>query len=93
MSKDPVVLNSQGMQALQRGDAKAATIAFAAAVKADPSAAILHYNLANAHALGGDAKAQLVALNAALDRDPYMAHALLARGRLHEHEGRAADAL
>jgi tetratricopeptide (TPR) repeat protein len=32
-------------------------------------------------------------LNAALDRDSYMAHALLARGRLHEHEGRAADAL
>ena len=93
MSKDPVVLNSQGMQALQRGDAKAAAIAFAAAVKADPAAAILHFNLANAHALAGDAKAQLVALNAALDRDPYMAHALLARGRLHEHEGRTADAL
>ena len=51
MSKDPVALNSQGMQALQRGDAKAAALAFAAAVKADPAAAILHYNLANAHAL------------------------------------------
>lgn len=93
MSKDPVALNSQGMQALQRGDAKAAIVAFAAAVKADPAAAILHYNLANAHALAGKTAPQLEALNAALDLDPYMAHALLARGRLHEHEERAAEAL
>jgi aspartate beta-hydroxylase len=93
MIMDPAALNSQGMAALRRGDAAAAVAAFAAAVKADPEAAILHYNLANAHALAGSGAAQIDALNAALDRDPYMPHALLARGRLAETQGQAATAL
>jgi aspartate beta-hydroxylase len=90
---NPAMLNQQGMTALQRGDAAAAVAAFSAAVAADPAAAILHYNLANAHAMAGNAAAQLAALDAALDRDPYMAHALLARGAAHEQQGRMADAL
>ena len=93
MSSDPVVLNQNGMAALSQGDAAAAIAHFSAAVAADPTAAILHYNLANAHSLGGNVAAQLEALNAALDNDPYMAHALLARGRLHEHQGETAPAL
>ncbi|WP_298198760.1 aspartyl/asparaginyl beta-hydroxylase domain-containing protein [Novosphingobium sp.] len=93
MSTDPVALNQQGMIALRQGDAATAVRAFTAAVAADPDAAILHYNLANAQALAGDAAAQLEALNAALDRDPYMPHALLARGKLAEAQGQAAAAL
>jgi aspartyl/asparaginyl beta-hydroxylase (cupin superfamily) len=93
MTVDPVALNSQGMQALRQGNAQAEVAAFSAAVAADPAAAILHYNLANAHALAGNAAAQLEALNAALDRDPYMPHALLARGKLAEAQGHAAAAL
>ncbi|MEI6487138.1 MAG: aspartyl/asparaginyl beta-hydroxylase domain-containing protein [Sphingomonadales bacterium] len=81
------------MAALRQNDAPRAIAAFAAAVAADPAAAILHYNLANAHALAGDAAAQHTALNNALDRDPYMAHALLARGRLAHALGHAAAAL
>jgi len=93
MTADPAQLNRTGMAALQSGDAPRAVRAFEAAVAADPSAAILWYNLANAHALAGADDAQLKALETALDRDPYMAHALLARGRLHEHLGRPAAAL
>lgn len=93
MSKDPVALNSQGMMALQQGNAAAAVAAFTAAVAADPAAAILHYNLANAHALAGNPAAQMEALNAALDRDPYMPHALLARGVLAEEQGDRTAAL
>ena len=93
MSTDPVALNQQGMIALRQGDAATAVRAFTAAVAADPDAAILHYNLANAQGLAGDAAAQLEALNAALDRDPYMPHALLARGKLAEAQGQAAAAL
>lgn len=93
MTSDPTVLNQQGMAALSQGDAARAVAAFAAAAAADPAAAILHYNLANAHALAGNPAAQQDALDAALDRDPYMAHALLARGRLLENQGRMAEAL
>lgn len=93
MTADPAQLNRIGMAALQSGDAPRAVQAFQAAVAADPSAAILWYNLANAHALAEQDDAQLTALEAALDRDPYMAHALLARGRLHEHHGRTSAAL
>ncbi|OSZ63769.1 hypothetical protein CAP39_14100 [Sphingomonas sp. IBVSS1] len=93
MTADPVQLNRLGMAALGKGDTAAALRAFEAAVAADPNAAILWYNLANAHALADDAAAQLKALEAALDRDPYMAHALMARGQLHEKQGRTAEAL
>lgn len=93
MTPDPVALNRQGMMALRQGDAAAAIQAFAAAVAADPDEAILHFNLANAHALAGHAAAQLEALNAALDRDPYLPSALLARGKLAEAQGQAAAAL
>lgn len=92
-AQDPVALNQAGMMALRQGDAAKAIAAFTAAVAADPTAAILHYNLASAHALAGDGAAQLAALNAALDRDPYMPHALLARGRLAQAEGHHAAAL
>lgn len=90
---DPVRLNQIGMAALQAGDAAAAVQAFSAATAADPDAAILWYNLANAQALAGNATAQADALDAALDRDPYMAHALLARGRLHETSGNLQQAI
>lgn len=93
MTADPARLNQAGMAALQRGDAPAAIAAFRAATEADPAAAILWYNLANAHALADDHAARLHALDAALDRDPYMAHALLARGHAHEQAGNAAKAL
>ncbi|MBC2669992.1 aspartyl/asparaginyl beta-hydroxylase domain-containing protein [Novosphingobium piscinae] len=93
MTLDPVALNQQGMMALRRGDTAGAISAFTAAVSADPDAAILHFNLANAHAAAGNADAQLDALNAALDRDPYMPQALLARGQLAELQGYSAAAL
>lgn len=93
MNADPSALNQQGMDALRRGDAAGAVKAFAAAVAADPEAAILHYNLANAYGLAEKTTAQLEALNAALDRDPYMPHALLSRGQLAERQGLTAAAL
>lgn len=93
MTTDPSELNQQGMEALRQGDAARAVKAFISAVSADPESAILHYNLANAHALAGNLDAQLEALNAALDRDPYMPHALLSRGQLAETLGLAAAAL
>ena len=92
-AKDPVALNQAGMAALRQGNAETAIAAFTAAIAADSSAAILHFNLANAHALAANGSAQLGALNAALDRDPYMAPALLARGRLAEAQGHGAAAL
>lgn len=81
------------MAALSRRDGAAAVHAFAQAAAADPSAAVLWYNLANAHALLDDDQAQLQALASALTIDPYMAHALLARGRLQEALGQTAKAL
>jgi aspartyl/asparaginyl beta-hydroxylase (cupin superfamily) len=93
MADDPAQLNQVGMAALRRGDARAAIAAFVRAAAADPTAAILHYNLANAQALAGDTAAQAEALDAALDRDPFMVHALLARGRLAEARGDRAAAL
>jgi len=93
MAADAIKLNNTGMAAMSRGDAAAAIRAFQAAIAADPAAAILRYNLANAHALANDAVGQLEALEGALDLDPYMAHALLARGSLHEAEGRMKEAL
>jgi aspartyl/asparaginyl beta-hydroxylase (cupin superfamily) len=93
MTIDPAQQNRIGMDALRRGDANTAITAFTTALSADPAAAILWYNLATAHGLAGNASAQLEALNSALDHDPYMAHALLARGRLAESDGRPADAI
>ncbi|WP_310497733.1 aspartyl/asparaginyl beta-hydroxylase domain-containing protein [Sandarakinorhabdus sp.] len=90
---DPAQLNSIGMAALGRGDAAAAITALTAATTADPAAAILWYNLSNAHGLAGDAVAQSEALDSALERDPFMEHALLAKGRLQESIGDVAGAI
>ncbi|WP_353217887.1 aspartyl/asparaginyl beta-hydroxylase domain-containing protein [Sandarakinorhabdus sp.] len=81
------------MAALSRRDGATAVRAFAQATAIDPSAAVLWYNLANAHALLVDEQAQLAALETALTLDPYMAHALLARGKLHEALGQTRQAL
>ncbi len=93
MADDPGALNSAGLQALGAGRAVEAVALLRRAVAADPAAAQLWFNLATALNVAGDKPAEAAAIDAALVRDPFMAHALLAKGRLHEHAGDLPGAL
>lgn len=93
-AEDPGALNSAGLRALGEGRASEAAALLRRAVAADPASALLWYNLSTAlNAGGGTAAEESEALDAALDREPYLAHALLAKGRLLETAGDAAGAL
>jgi aspartyl/asparaginyl beta-hydroxylase (cupin superfamily) len=89
MSDDPAALNAAGLQALGAGDAATAAALLRRAVAADPASPLLWYNLSTALNVAGDETEEAAALDAALDRDPYLAHALLAKGRLAERRGDA----
>jgi len=87
MADDPAQLNAAGLQALGRGDARAAAALLARAAAADPASALLWYNLSTAHGAAGDLAAEGAALDKALDRAPYFDHALLGKGRMLENHG------
>jgi aspartyl/asparaginyl beta-hydroxylase (cupin superfamily) len=85
--------NSRGMQALNRGDHRAAAEAFRRAAAADPGVAALWRNLATACRGLGDDGGEREALEAALaaDRTDFMAW--LRKAQLHERRGEEALAL
>ena len=93
MSDNPAELNTAGLQALGRGDARTAAALLARAAAADPASPLLWYNLSTAHSVTGDQAAEAEALDKALDRDPYFDHALLCKGRLLEAQGHRVGAL
>jgi aspartate beta-hydroxylase len=88
----PVAHNILGIEALGRNDAAAAKRHFGAAVQADPGAAALRLNLANACRLGGDDAGEREALESALGTDQRNLMAHIRLGQLHERRGEAADA-
>ena len=87
--------NSQGMNALRRGDFREAVEAFERAVAADPSSGALLRNLASAHRGAGDDEGELVALERALDIDRRDVVAWMRKAELHQRRqenGEAFDA-
>ena len=87
--------NSEGMNALRRGDFRAAAVAFERAVAADPRSGALLRNLASAHRGAGDAAAELAALERALDVDRRDLVAWMRKAELHqrrEEKGEAFEA-
>src|SRR5215212_3422118 len=88
----PTAHNILGMEALGRKDAAAAQRHFEAAAKADPGAAALWLNLANAHRLAGNDNGERAALESALGTDQrnLMAHIRLAQ--LHERREETGEA-
>ena len=93
MTDNPAELNAAGLRALGAGQAAQAVALLRRAVAADAASPQLWFNLATALHSVGDAAAQASALDEALVRDPYFGHALLAKGRLLEDQGDAADAM
>ncbi|HVM22476.1 MAG TPA: aspartyl/asparaginyl beta-hydroxylase domain-containing protein [Sphingomicrobium sp.] len=89
----PVAHNMLGMDALARKDFAAAQRHFAAAAQADPKAAPLWLNLANAHRLAGDDEAERTALESALEIDQRDVKALIRLAELHERRGEMGDAM
>jgi aspartyl/asparaginyl beta-hydroxylase (cupin superfamily)/Tfp pilus assembly protein PilF len=88
----PRALNTLGLRALHRGDARTGADLLRRATQADGTAAALWFNLSTALRALGDDAGELAALDASLARDPYMLHALLAKGQLHERIGDHANA-
>lgn len=90
---DPLLANRQGMEALSRGDFRAAEQAFAAAVAVDAKAGPLWRNLAHARRELGDDEGERAALDAALaiDRTDFMAW--LRKAELHQRLGEEGAAV
>ncbi len=84
--------NSQGMEALRRGDFRAAAEAFERAVAADPTSGALLRNLASAHRGAGDDEAELSALERALDIDRRDLVAWMRKAELHQRRGEKGEA-
>ena len=84
--------NSEGMNALRRGDFRAAAEAFERAVAADPSSGALLRNLASAHRGAGDVAAELAALERALDIDRRDLVAWMRKAELHQRQGQNGEA-
>ena len=79
--------NSEGMNALRRGDFRAAAKAFERAVAADPNSGALLRNLASAHRGQGNDEAELTALERALDIDRRDLVAWMRKAELHQRRG------
>lgn len=92
MTIDARAANDAGMQALRRGDAADAVRHFTAAANADPAAAPLWMNLANAHRQLRDDDGERTALQRALDLDQLNFMAQVRMAQLSERTGDAADA-
>ena len=84
--------NSEGMNALRRGDFRAAAEAFERAVAADPQSGALLRNLASAHRGAGDDEAELKALERALDVDRRDMVAWMRKAELHQRRGEQGSA-
>ncbi len=82
--RDAATANSQGMNALRRGDFRGAAKAFEQAVAADPHSGALLRNLASAHRGAGDDEAELAALERALDIDRRDLVAWMRKAELHQ---------
>jgi aspartate beta-hydroxylase len=88
----PVAHNILGLDALSRNEPAVALGHFEAATKADPKAAALWLNLANAARLLADDAAERSALESALETDQRNLMALIRLAELHERRGDLADA-
>ena len=84
--------NSEGMNALRRGDFRAAAKSFERAVAADPASGALLRNLASAHRGAGDDQAELAALDRALDIDRRDLVAWMRKAELHQRLGQKGEA-
>ena len=84
--------NSEGMNALRRGDYRAAARAFERAIAADPQSGALMRNLASAHRGAGDDQAELKALSQALDVDRRDLVAWMRKAELHQRRGENGEA-
>ena len=89
---NPAALNSLGMMALDRRDPAAAQAYFEAAAAADPDAAPLWLNVANACRQRGDAYGEEQALLRTLSIDQRDLMATIRLAELHERTGAAAKA-
>jgi aspartate beta-hydroxylase len=88
----PFAHNILGLEALGRGDAASARGHFEAATQADPKAAVLWINLANAHRLAGDDEAERAALDSALSTDQRNLFAHIRLGEFQERRGELGKA-
>jgi aspartate beta-hydroxylase len=88
----PIARNILGLDALARGDAKAAADHLEQACRGDPDAAELWLNLASARASLGDAEAERSALERALGVDQRFLPGLIRLAQLHERLGEDASA-
>lgn len=86
-------LNMLGLILLQRGDAVKSCDMFVRATAADPAAASLWINRAQAHRQLKDEEGERASLIAALDRDPYLLIAHVRKAELHARLGEEAHAL
>lgn len=76
--------NSQGLQALRKGDFKTAAEAFERAIAADPHSGALLRNLASAHRGAGDDESELAALDRAIDLDRRDLVGWMRKAELHQ---------
>jgi aspartate beta-hydroxylase len=91
--RDPVVLNSLGMMALDEGRFAEACDYFGRAIEADPTAPELWMNLAKTHRSAGDETAEASSLDQALAIDQRHFMANVRRAELHEKRGEKAGAM
>lgn len=86
-------LNSQGLAALDAGDAARAVELLRQAIDADPTAAMLWLNLSDAQRKVGDFAAEGASLDRAVELEPYLLPALVRRAEHHERMGEVPEAV
>jgi aspartyl/asparaginyl beta-hydroxylase (cupin superfamily) len=91
-AQNPLALNALGMQALARGDSRAAGDYFLRAAQADPAAPALWVNVATARRNQGDDDGERAALLAVLDLDQRHLTANIRLAELHERLGETGQA-
>lgn len=90
--EDPTARNMLGVEALGRGDARAAVAHFEISCRRDPGDRGHWINLAKAHRLVGDSEAEQAALEKALTLDQTDLLALIRLAELHERQGEETQA-
>jgi len=91
-ARNPAALNSLGMQALGRGDSRAAGDFFLRAAEADPTAPPLWINLATARRASGDEEGERASLLKVIDLDQRHLTANIRLAELHERLGEVGQA-